>query len=340
MPRRGGVIIAGMFIYAGIDEAGYGPLFGPLVVARSVLRIPKLPPYPASEPPLLWQRLSKAVARNLRDRQGRIVINDSKKLTTKAVGIKHLELGCLSFAALDNHEPADVGAWLDLCGECHHRGQDILPWYEASDASPWQPLPAASTDGELAIARGMLRATCQRIGIELASLGAAVVYEDQFNREVALTHSKAAVSFTRVAAHMLRIWRDHGQDHPLVIVDRQGGRTSYRELLAMNFPEAAVNIHSESPACSAYTLTAGDRRMSVTFQVEAEQAHLPVALASMAAKYTRELLMGRFNAWFTARCPAVRPTKGYGTDGQRFGHDIHPHLPALGIPPQTLRRQA
>jgi len=28
-----------MLVYAGIDEAGYGPMFGPFVVARSVFKI-------------------------------------------------------------------------------------------------------------------------------------------------------------------------------------------------------------------------------------------------------------------------------------------------------------
>ena len=329
-----------MFVYAGIDEAGYGPLFGPLVVGRCVLTIPKLPAYPQTDPPHLWRRLSKAVARTLRERRGRIVVNDSKKLTTKAAGIKHLETGCLSFAGLAGHEPHDVSQWLDLMGESHHRSGDALPWYAANDKTPWQPLPAANTEGELAIARGMLRSTCERIGVELGSLGASVVYEDQFNREVAQTHSKAAVSFTRVAAHLLHLWQTYRHTHPLVVVDRQGGRTSYRELLAMNFPDTTLSVEEESPERSAYTLEAGDRTMTVMFRVEAEQAHMPVALASMAAKYTRELLMARFNAWFTQRRPDIPPTKGYGSDAKRFAQDLQPHLTALGIDPLTLRRQA
>jgi len=329
-----------MFIYTGIDEAGYGPLFGPLVVGRCVLTIPKLASYPESPPPDLWSRLGKAVARTLREARGRIVVNDSKKLTTKAAGIKHLETGCLSFAALAGHEPGDAGAWLDVCGQSHHRTDALLPWYAADAQSPWQPLPEAGTGGELAIARAMLRRTCERIGVTLASLGAAVVYEDQFNREVAATHSKAAVSFTRVSAHLLHVWQTHGEDHPLCVVDRQGGRTSYRELLAMSFPGAALSIEEETQQRSAYTLRAGPRAMTVVFRVEAEQAHMPVALASMAAKYTRELLMHRFSAWFACRCPDIAPTKGYGTDGKRFWQDIGPRLAGLGIDPLDLRRQA
>jgi len=335
---RCGIIARAMFIYAGIDEAGYGPMFGPLVIGRCVLTIPKLAP--AADPPHLWQRLSKAVCRSLRDRRGRIPINDSKKLTTKAAGIKHLETGCLAFAGLADHQPAHVADWLDLLGETTHRNGRCLPWYAADDQTPWQPLPTAGTPGEIAIARSMLHHTCSRIGVGLGSLGAAVVYEDRFNQMFAATRSKASLSFTHVAGHLLHIWQAHGHDHPTVIVDRQGGRTTYRDLLALNFPDASLAVLEESPERSAYRLEAGGRAMTIRFMVEAEAAHMPVALASMLAKYTRELLMARFNAWFGARCPGLKPTAGYGTDAQRYWQDLRPHLPRLGIDEQQLRRQA
>ncbi len=327
-----------MFIYAGIDEAGYGPMFGPLVIGRCVLTIPNLTP--DAEPPHLWQRLSKAVCRTLRDRQGRLPINDSKKLTTKAAGIKHLETGCLAFAALADHEPAHVADWLDLLGETTHRNGQVLPWYAADERSPWQPLPAAGTPGELAVARAMLRHTAERIGVGLGSLGAAVVYEDRFNQMFAATRSKASLSFTHVAAHLLHIWQAHGHDQPTVIVDRQGGRTLYRDLLALNFPDTTLTVLEESSAASAYHLAAGGRAMTIRFMVDAEAAHMPVALASMVAKYTRELLMARFNAWFCARCSGLKPTAGYGSDAKRYWQDLRPHLARLRIDEQRVRRQA
>lgn len=329
-----------MFIYAGIDEAGYGPMFGPLVVGRCVLTVPNLGP--EAPPPHLWQRLGKAVCRCVRDKKGRIAVNDSKKLTTKAAGIRHLETGCLAFAALADHQPADLAAWLDLLGESAHRDGQLLPWYAPTDDTPWQPLPAAGTEGQIAIARGMLRSTCQRIGVGLASLGAAVVYEDRFNRMFAATRSKASLSFTHVAAHLLHIWQTHGQHTPTVIVDRQGGRTTYRELLSFNFPDTRLTVIEESPQSSSYTIEAPavGRAMTVRFQVEAEQAHMPAALASMVAKYTRELLMARFNAWFCTRCPGLKPTAGYGSDARRYWQDIQPHLPRLNIDEARLRRRA
>jgi hypothetical protein len=373
-------IVGVMFVYAGIDEAGYGPLLGPLIVGRSVLVVPKL----ACDAPTpdLWLRLNKAVCKRISDRAGRLAVNDSKKLTSKAAGVKHLELGCLAFAGLSGSaekndtaggnsegnsreesggeagkhtggasgetsgeasggKPGNLCDWLDMLGETTHRAPDLLPWYTATDEHPWQTLPTRVTQGEVAVAGGMLGNCAGRIGVELGGLGAAVVFEDRFNKMVSATRSKASVSFTFVAGHLLHVWETYGQHSPTVIVDRQGGRTRYRELLAQNFPDAQVDVIEESQTSSAYALSdhgGTGRSMSVSFMVDAEESHMPVALASMVSKYTRELLMARLNHYFAQRIPGLKPTAGYAKDGKRYLTDLTPHLPDLGLDLGQLRR--
>lgn len=338
-----------MYIYAGIDEAGYGPMYGPMVVACWVLKVPALPH--DAPPPQLWQRLSKAVCRRLQGRKGRIAVNDSKKLTTKAAGIKHLETGVLAFAGLNGFEPGDVSAWLDGVGEARHQAGaahplEALPWYAPTPAAPWQPLPHANTPDELAIARAMLASTCGRIGVESGGCKARVFYEDEINARLNVTHSKAAISFMAVAGHLVDLFEAFGHEHPHVSVDRQSGRTRYREPLAQAFADpsgaggVSVDILGETEAYSAYRIHAGERSMAVTFQTQAEEQHMPTALASMAAKYTRELLMQRLNAYFAKVAPGVARTAGYGTDANRWRDDILPHLRQAGIDHARLRRRA
>ncbi|MFA9478332.1 hypothetical protein ACERK3_08490 [Phycisphaerales bacterium AB-hyl4] len=337
-PTANAVTLRTMFVYAGIDEAGYGPLFGPLLVGRAVFVLPDHPT--PNEPPALWQTLAKVVCRKPNDKRRRIAVNDSKKLTTPAAGLRHLETGCLAFAGAAGHAPATLDNWLACLGERCHETLDHLPWYAPCNDRPWNAIPTCVDAGELAIARNMLTAGCKHAGVTVADVGAAVVLEDRFNKMVAATRSKAATSFTFVANHLQHIWQTHGQHAPFVAVDRQGGRTHYRELLAINFPDTAMTVLEETPRRSAYRLQTGDRSMTVTFEVDAEQAHMPVALASMISKYTRELLMTRFNAYFTSHLPDVAPTAGYATDAKRFYRDIEPALATLGITREMLCRQA
>lgn len=334
-----------MRVYAGVDEAGYGPMFGPLVVGRSVFGLEG--DGSDAHCPDLWKLLSKVVCRDLKSaRRGRIAVNDSKKLHKTGRGIanvRHLERGVLAFTAMADKQPVTVCDWLDALGETAHHDLAALPWYAPGDDQPWQPLPCAITRGELAIDRAMLRHAAQRSGVQLLDIGASVVFEDRFNRMVAATRSKAATSFTFVAGHLQAVWRQFAEHAPTVIVDRQSGRTHYRELLALNFPEAYLTIEHERNDSSQYLLETSSphrRAMTVRFEIDAEQRHLPVALASMISKYTRELLMARFQHWFTRHAPRVKPTAGYALDAKRFWRQIQPMLPELSIADRQLRRMS
>jgi len=335
---------APMLIYAGIDEAGYGPSLGPMVVGRSVVRIPNLTLEQAHLPgalPNLWQRLNKAVCRDLTGRKGRIPVNDSKKLTTPAAGLKHLELGCLAFAWLWGRRVTTVEQWLAALGT----GVTALPWYAADDDHPWQPLPGAHGAAEIAIAANVLSATAHRIGVGVGDLGAAVVCEDHFNELVSRTRNKATVSFGCVTQHIDAIWRAFGEQAsggggPVIAIDRQGGRTRYREPLQLSFPDAHMTVLEETESRSAYQMVGEHGCITLIFEVGAEQRHLPVALASMLSKYTRELLMQRFNGWWCRRIDGLKPTAGYATDARRWFDEVRHRLDTLGVPERSLVRIA
>jgi ribonuclease HII len=102
------------------------------------------------------------------------------------------------------------------------------------------------------------------------------------------------------------------------MVDRQGGRRYYGTWLAELMPGAPLRIIEEVPARSAYS--AG--RTSVEFRVGADGLFFETALASMIAKYVREIAMGLFNSWWHHRLPGIRPTAGYPADAKRFIADV------------------
>ncbi len=88
------------------------------------------------------------------------------------------------------------------------------------------------------------------------------------------------------------------------------------------FDNARFDVLEESPECSGYRLTHRSSQWLLRFICKGESHHLPIALASVFSKYTRELFMMRFNDWWVARVDGLKPTAGYHTDGMRFLEDI------------------
>lgn len=330
-----------MRIYAGIDEAGYGPMFGPLVIARTVFAVEGTDvgdPGAVAEPPSLWPLLKSAVCRSGADKRRRIAVNDSKKLYSPSAGLSHLERGVLAFAHLAGHEPATLDALLHIMGiDATSRTPDLL-WYYDGDGGP--ALPTEWTADQLAITRGQLRRCATKAAVTMVDTAAAVVFEDRFNQIVATTRSKASCAWRFVSQHLWEVWERYGEHGPWVVVDRQGGRRVYHPLLQLLFADSELRLIDESEDVSRYHIIdrARGRSMTITFEVASEERHLPVALASMTAKYLREMLMSRFNRFWLNHIPQLRPTAGYYRDGRRFLAEIDMHIDRLGIDRATLVR--
>jgi ribonuclease HII len=77
--------------------------------------------------------------------------------------------------------------------------------------------------------------------------------------------------------------------------------------------------------------------MDFCFRTKAEEL-LPVALASMVAKYTREVLMHQFNHFWAQHIPGLKPTQGYPLDAKRFRNDIAAKVASLNVPLEQLWR--
>ena len=104
-----------------------------------------------------------------------------------------------------------------------------------------------------------------------------------------------------------------------IICDRQSGRLDYEDIIAKAFPGEGAALDVRTNHLSRYLLR--DGAIAVNFETQAEDRHLPTALASMAAKLVRELLMARFNRYFAARLPELKPTAGYVQDARRWLRD-------------------
>jgi ribonuclease HII len=122
-----------------------------------------------------------------------------------------------------------------------------------------------------------------------------------------------------------------------ITLDKHGGRNRYAAILSDQFPDSWVDVVREGRAESVYRFAHRGATVEARFRVGGE-AELPTALASMTAKYLRELAMRRFNRWWQARVPGLRRTAGYPVDARRFRAEIAEEQRRLGIADRDLWR--
>ncbi|MDM8006309.1 MAG: hypothetical protein QUV05_09220 [Phycisphaerae bacterium] len=308
----------------GIDEAGYGPLLGPLVVSATAFDVPLAVLKKAVDPadgPDLWKLLTDSVTRKASKRDPRLAVADSKKLHGKGGG-KHglllLERAVLAFLMQVGDMPASLRELLrSFCPQV--LGQLAgYPWYQGADVA----LPVDCGPDAVALQSNALRRSLAESGVRFRGAWVEVLPEGHFNRQVEATHNKAVVLFGRTTRLIQRVAESVGPRPLGVWVDRQGGRVGYRRPLMTAFEDAQLEVLEESTDRSGYRLNRRPAPLVVRFVKEGESHHLAIALASMMSKYVRELFMICFNQYWCSQVTGLRPTAGYYEDGQRFLADI------------------
>ncbi len=213
------------------------------------------------------------------------------------------------------------------------------PWYDSTTS-----LPVAHDGDALALDAARLHRELDAAGVRMLDLRADLIDAGEFNRRLAEGTGKAAINLDAairlVAAIRTRAGEIAPGTTPRIVCDRQGGRAFYREWLQDCFPEAGIRILGETDSVSRYRLEdpAGDFVLS--FETKAEDRHLPVALASMTAKYLRELAMIRLNRFFRDALPEIKPTAGYVQDGRRFLEEVRPVIEDRHLEAAELVRKA
>lgn len=317
-------------VLAGIDEAGFGPMLGPLTLGFAALRAERC----AHDEP--WRRLAALVAREPLAREERLVVNDSKVVFSRDPrGRARLERTVLAFDALRHGSCAPTAREFLARADPLHASARLAsePWCGAT----WSHL--ANGPESVATVVAELRTACASASLDLADLGARAVPVADLNASFERTQSKARTLWDEFAPLLQHLWRRFGADGLEVVVDRHGGRMRYAPLLRETFPTARVEIERETAERSEYALfDAEGRAMRLVFAEKAETHSFCVALASCCAKYARELCMEAFNAHFTALDPTLRPTAGYYNDGVRWLEEAATALARAGLSRAALAR--
>ena len=322
-------------VVCGIDEAGLGPLLGPLCLGYSIFRIP-------TKGGDLWKRLESEVTQSARDGLKRIVVADSKKVYARnARGRERLETTVLTFLNLLKGGRPSCGA--DLLRTppptVRPRAADIArhPWYEHLA----EVLPIWTPPDRLAIRAAKLRRAMESVEIELLDAGCRLAPAYELNCSFEATDNKSRSVMILVLDLLKHFWNSYSTEELRVVVDRQGGRWRYGHILHEAFQGTSLEVLDESPQMSRYLIDDPEagRRMHVTFAERGEERAFSVALGSCLAKYTRELSMEAFNAYFTSLQPDLRPTAGYTTDGRRWLKDAAPALATAQLQDRVLLRE-
>ena len=293
----------------GIDEAGYGPVLGPLVISSAAFDVPG----DAADADL-WEPLAPAVARTRRGAAGRILVADSKVLYSAKRGLATLERSVLAFVAAGGSRPARFREL--LTGLCEDDGS-------LSGEAWWQDAPLPVSADRADIPADAARIAEAPGGVRFLGIHSQVVPAGPFNQLIGRHGNKSVLLFQQNMLLAERAMKSFDGDLHF-IADKHGGRHYYGPLLAANFFGSVLRTLHESPKTSSYEVALPGRTLRFDFIEKADKAHLPVALASMACKYVRELFMMCFNAYWCGRVDGLKPTAGYAVDSKRFIAAIRP----------------
>jgi len=308
-------------LLVGLDEAGYGPNLGPLVVTAVSLQLPE---QVQSED--RWELLAPEVSTYPAESQSQVVIDDSKRAYSGG-GLATLERAALAWMALSHGVPETLHELWSLYSLTPMNDFEGTPWYTEEPLA----LPVAICPEELERAQRSLLRCLKRAGCREADLACHIILPARFNLMLKRAESKGQLLFSAASELLRELDRRSAVANIEIVADKQGGRHYYRHLLQDVFPDTLVMAGREGRQISHYVVARPRRKLDLRFVAQADGLHLLVAAASMIAKYIRELCMRRFNAFWNARLPALKPTAGYPEDAARFLKQVEPVARECGI---------
>lgn len=310
----------------GIDEVGYGPKLGPLVITAVALRI-------NNRSHNLWSILKDAVCKDVpSSNKKKIIVCDSKKLFSQRKGLKPLEETALPFINtifnLPHYTYQSLIQKLNIA--CNN---NFYPWYKST-----LHLPLAISKSDLDERTYLLSNTLKKYNIKSLNIKINFIEPCYFNEEVTTLGNKSQFLFWQ-SMKLIHTLLNQYQDKEVILhIGKQGGRNFYLRDLVLSFPKAGVMILEEGKEISRYEIKQGRKKISISFVLDGEDKYFLIALASIIGKYIRELNMKLFNTYWQNKVMSLKPTAGYSPDANRFLQDIEFALSKVNLELQEFVR--
>ena len=273
------------FCYTGTDEAGMGPLLGPLAIAQC--------------------RVTSETACDVAEifSARKIPVADSKKIYSsgKLAKLEAVALPCARwFSGWEIENAAELFA---LFQEDPQLRADV-PWMAGAESLQ---LPFAANNPDLA--------TWSIPELQPAGFSGRLLHPRHINHSYRQGVNKLSLEIASIldlvaATTPACSTYDHA-------VDRLGGRAYYSELLGERF-QTSINTISEVKGVSNYSFVYHDASHELGFWVKGEDKNPLIAAASCLAKYARELHMVLLNGYWTQRLNWLKHTAGYPQDAKRW----------------------
>lgn len=315
-----------------VDEAGYGPKLGPLVIAATAWQMPDRLNGSLSDCFEPLRTVSKYGALNL-------VIDDSKKIF-QSKGRRSLQ----SLAAIAKLcsiwcgcDFDTVGQWLRVIAADDYQTIIQTDWFRSLEQ---QSLDERSSPDMRSTASDVI-ATWRSSGAVLREVNTRILTASVFNRVIRKGQNKSDLLSDVSLQLIASVAAQYPNEKKIeVFCDRHGGRRYYGAALQHQFATSLLRVISETKQKSEYDLASDSQSIRIRFTVKGD-SFTPVALSSLHAKYLRELCMGALNHYFQEHAmpgATIKPTAGYPVDAERFLSDVADIIKQEKIDRQALVR--
>jgi len=292
-------------VIIGIDENGYGPVLGPLVVTATAFKVEKKEN--------LWQLLN--LAKNP-DYPEKLVVTDSKKLFSRN-SLKRCQMGETTvfsfFYLLFKTFPESPDRFLSrvllnfslfpqLCKESR---TEYKPCWEEISLPLWLKNKEGIKKEAERLKKGLRREKIKFLGLK-----SICICPFQFNRLVK-GKSKSYLNYLQFEK-LISYFLQKKEKSFYIFADRIGGQKRYLPLLKSGLlRDWNCQILEEKKDVSSYKLNLKRKEVKISFLQNGEEKEFSVALSSLFGKYIREIFMERINKFFQNYNPKLKSISGY-----------------------------